>query len=199
VRREYTETIRIFLAAAALFAQSGCRAPEESAADDSREVEAQLRTEVSGSERNFDELHRADVARYLSDPDSVPVEAFTTITGAFRFEGKPPTDFEVGYKPGILSGSDSWETVVETLAVNASGLKAISAEIHPGEPLVWRVVNASEEGRFSIPISEACETATIFVRTSDGKVVTRVVKGLERGVALANLEIVERRSGEASN
>lgn len=192
MRRGYTETIRMFLAVAVLLAQSGCRSPEEGAADDSREVEALLRTEVSGSERNFEDLHRADIARYLSDPASVPVEAVTAITGVFRVEGKPPTDFEVGYKPGTLTGTDSWETVVEANNVNADGKKVTSAEIYPGEPLVWRAVKARDEGRFSVPINEACETATIFIRTGDGKVVTRVVKDLERGVAPTNLEIVER-------
>lgn len=192
MRRRNTETIRMFLAGAMLLAQSGCRSPEEGAADNSREVEALLRTEVSDSERNFEDLHRADVARYLSDPASVPVEAVTAITGVFRVEGKPPTDFEVGYKPGTLTGTDSWETVVETNNVNADGKKVTSAEIHPGEPLVWGAVKASEEGRFSVPIKEVCESATIFIRTGDGRVVTRVVKDLERGVSPANLEIIER-------
>lgn len=192
MRRRFTETIRMFLAGALLLAQSGCRSPEDGADDNSREVEALLRTEVSGSERNFEEIHRADVARYLSDPASMPVEAVTTVTGVFRVEGKPPTDFEVGYKPGTLTGTDSWETVVETLTVTADGKKVTSAEIHPGEPLVWGAVKASEEGRFSVPINEACEAATIFIRTGDGRVVTRAVKNLERGVSPANLEIVER-------
>lgn len=192
MRRRYTETIRMFLAGAMLLAQSGCRSPEEGAADDPRQVEALLRAEISGSEKNFEEIHRADVARYLSDPASMPVEAVTTVTGVFRVEGKPPTDFEVGYKPGTLTGTDSWETVVEMLNVNADGKKVTSAEIYPGEPLVWRAVKATDEGQFSVPINEACEAATIFIRTGDGRVVTRTVKNLERGVALTNLEIVER-------
>lgn len=192
MRRDCSEIIRTFLAGTVLVALGGCRSPADDTDQEAREVEAVLSAEVPGSEADFEAIHRADVERYLSDPASIPVEAFTTVTGVFRIEGKSATDFEVGYKPGALSGNDPWETVVETLTVNSDGKKVASAEIHPGEPLVWRAVKASEEGRFSVPINEACETATIFLRMDNGKVVTRVVKALERGVALANLEIVER-------
>lgn len=129
---------------------------------------------------DFEEIHRADVARVTSETETIPVNVFATVKGTFRLEGKP-IDFEVGAKPGTLSGNGSWETVVETANLNVAGVGVMGAQIYPDEPWSWHTVKASEEGQFSIEIHEKCETATIFIRLGDGQVISQAVSGLKQG------------------
>lgn len=164
----------IFLISMIVMSHSGCGADVDVASDTDEEL---------------DSIHRADVAQFLSDPASVPVEAFATVQGTFRLEGKPATDFEVGYKPGSLSGNNPWETIVDTVDLDVAGVLVTSMEIYPNEPWTWQPVKASDEGEYSIAIGEECETATIFIRLGDGKVVSQVVKGLKKDETRSGVEI----------
>jgi hypothetical protein len=164
----------IFVISVIVMSHSGCGAHED---------------ESSHAQDELESIHRADVARFLSDPASVPVEAFATVQGTFRLEGKPAMDFEVGYKPGTLSGNNPWETVVDTVDLDVAGVLVTSMEIYPDEPWTWHPVKASDEGEYSIAIGEECETATIFIRLGDGKVVSQVVKGLKKDETRSGVEI----------
>mgnify|MGYP003641374943 CR=1 FL=1 len=116
------------------------------------------------------------------------LDYFARIGGRVVYQdtGRAVTSFEIGYKPGVLTGKDLWETE-ESVSSTFGPAFVMSMNIYPDEPWNWESVSGSQNGQFSILLYDKVETVTIFVKNGSAKPTSMELKGLAKGSEMVDL------------